>query len=74
VVDIQVTQGKGGKGTGGNDNVRWSRTSVVSATFGAIGVDYCKPGCGWVKETIRGEEVKCHHIPPPKKPQKERNS
>jgi len=74
VVDIQVTQGEGGKGTGGEDNVRWNRTSVVGATFGAIGVDYCKASRGGVKKAIRGEEVKCHDVPPAKKPRKKRNS
>jgi len=44
VVDIQVTQGEGGKGIGGEDYVRWNRTSVVGATFGAVSVRY---GAGW---------------------------
>ena len=74
VVNVQVTQGEGGKGTGGEDNVQWDRTSVVGATFGAVRVDYCETSRGGVKETIRGEEVKCHDVPPPKRPREEGNS
>jgi len=74
VVNIKVTQGEGGKGTGGEDQVRWNRTSVVGAAFGAVGVDYCKASGGGVKETIRGEEVKRHDISPPKQPREEGNS
>ena len=74
MVDIQVSQGKGGKGTGGEDYVRWNRTSGVGATFGAIGVNYGKASRGGVKEAIEGEEVKCDDVPRAKKPRKERNS
>jgi len=73
VVNIQVTQGKGRKWAGGEYNVRWDRTSVVCATLGAIRVDYCKASRGGVQKAIRGEEVKCHYAPPPKKPREERN-
>jgi len=72
-MDVEVTQGEGGKGAGGENNVRWDRASVVCAPFGAIGVDYRKASCGGVEETIRGEEVKCHEVPSLKKPRKERN-
>jgi len=67
-MDIQVTQGEGGEGTGGEDYVWWNRAGVVGATFGAVGVDYREASGGGVKETIRGEEVKCHDISPSKKP------
>jgi len=74
VMDVEVTQGEGGKGAGGENNVRRDRASVVRAPFGAVGVDYCKTSCGGVKETIRGAEVKCHDVPSPKKPRKKGNS
>jgi len=67
-MDIQVTQGEGGKGTGGKDDVRRNRASVVGATFGAVGVDYGEARGGGVEETIRGEEVNCHDFSPSKKP------
>jgi len=74
VVDIQVTQGEGGEGTRGENDVRRNRTSVVGSPFGAIGVDYCKASCGGFAKAIRGEEVKCHDVSPPKKTWKEGNS
>jgi len=67
-MDVQVTQAERGKGTVGEDNVRWNRESVVGATFCAVGVDYCETSGGGVKEAIGGEEVKYHDVPPSKKP------
>jgi len=54
--------------TGGEVDILWNRTSVVGATFGAVGVDYSKASGGGVKENIRGEEVKGHDVTNPKKP------
>jgi len=67
VMDIQVAQGEGGKGTEGEKNVGCTRTSVVGVTFGAVGVNYRKASGRGVKETIRGEKVECHDVPPSKK-------
>jgi len=67
-MDVQVTQGEGWKRTGWEDDVRRDRASIVCANFGGVGIDYGKASGGGVKETIRGEEVKCHDIPPSKKP------
>jgi len=73
-MDIQVSQGEGGERTAGEDNVWRNRAGVVGAPFGAVGIDYREASGGGVKETVRGEEVKCHDIPPSKKPWQERNS
>jgi len=73
-MDVEVTQGEGGKGARGENNVRRDRGSVVRSPFGTVRVDSCKASCGGVKETIRGEEVKGHDVTSPKIPRKEGNS
>ena len=67
MVDIQITQGKSGKWTGGENDVRWNRASIVGVTFGAVGVDYREASGGGVKKAIGGEEVKCRDVPSPTK-------
>jgi len=47
---------------------------MVSATLGAIGVDYCELRRRGVKKAVRGEEVNRHDISPVEKPGQEENS